>query len=107
MVNKTGKLSVFSGKAEEVKFSVFTKKVLNHTSGKFHKIPTMHRGFVKISIFHKLTVFDALYKELCNRWGSDTPWELALLRGMTSGFSCTPQSTIPSGPDLGFHRTVT
>jgi len=85
MVNKTGKLSVFSGKAEEVKFSMYTKKVLNHTSGKFHKMPTMHRGFVKNISYHKRTVFDALYKELCNRWGSDTPWELAHLRGMTLG----------------------
>jgi len=35
------------------------------------------------------------------RWGPDPPWEGALLRGMTSGFSHMPPISIPSGSNVG------
>ena len=40
-------------------------------------------------------------KKLYIRWGPDPPWEWALLKGMTLGFSRMPLSTILSGPSVG------
>jgi len=39
-------------------------------------------------------------KQLCIRWGPDPPQQVALLRGMTPGFSHMPPITVPNGPDV-------